>query len=476
MSEKSRNKKFIQDIFIYGIGNIGSRILTFLLAPLYTYYINAADFGYYDLVLNVSFLAIPIVSLQLKESGFRFLLESKEHNIVKKIISTIYKLFFISSVTTSILLIIFFHFFEIRCSYLILINLIIFCLYEVHIQLIRGLGNNKLFITSGIITSLGIVLFSLLFVVYLKLGINGIFLSNILARCLTLVFIEARNKTWKFFSMKLKDRSLKYSLLKYSLPLLPNVICWWLISCSDRFFILHYLGITENGIYAITTKFITALQLFTTIIFQAWQETSIVQYKSKDKDSFFSSIFNLYSISLIALSIIFIIILKLNYSWLVEKQYVVSLQYIYPLTIVVILCAFSNFFEMGYQCSKQTKKILPSIGIAALINIICNFILIPKIGLLGVIYSGILTYLFLTMYRYIDTKKYFKIKLNKRLLVLPFLYASGYFFFYYIESVWLQIIYLTLISYISISFIIKLSIQQHIIKKILQKININLNI
>ena len=52
----NRSRKFINDIFIYAIGNLGSKLITFLLVPLYTYFIAPDDFGYYDIALNISFL------------------------------------------------------------------------------------------------------------------------------------------------------------------------------------------------------------------------------------------------------------------------------------------------------------------------------------------------------------------------------------------------------------------------------------
>lgn len=39
----NRSTKFINDIFIYAIGNLGSKLITFLLVPLYTYYISPDD-------------------------------------------------------------------------------------------------------------------------------------------------------------------------------------------------------------------------------------------------------------------------------------------------------------------------------------------------------------------------------------------------------------------------------------------------
>ena len=167
--------------------------------------------------------------------------------------------------------------------------------YEVITQVTRGLGYTKVFVTTGIISSFCIGIFSILFVVLLNMGITGIFLANILARIVALIYIEMRIKIIaNYFHYNIKNRALKRDILKYSLPLLPGVICWWLTGSSDRFFIEHYLGLSYNGIYAVALRFTSILQTLVTIFYQAWQETAIRQYESKDRNKFFPDMFNGY--------------------------------------------------------------------------------------------------------------------------------------------------------------------------------------
>ena len=48
----NRGSKFLKDIGVYAIGNIGSKLITFLMVPLYTYFVHdTGDFGYYDVCL-----------------------------------------------------------------------------------------------------------------------------------------------------------------------------------------------------------------------------------------------------------------------------------------------------------------------------------------------------------------------------------------------------------------------------------------
>lgn len=80
----NRSTKFINDIFIYAIGNLGSKLITFLLVPLYTYYISPDDFGYYDIVLTLTFLAMGFITFQLRDGTFRFCSIMKTNILVKE--------------------------------------------------------------------------------------------------------------------------------------------------------------------------------------------------------------------------------------------------------------------------------------------------------------------------------------------------------------------------------------------------------
>ena len=92
MAEVSRSKKFIKDIGIYAVGNLGSKLITFLLVPLYTYLItDPSQFGYYDLCTSIIFVLSPIFSMMLTDGGFRFLIEAIDTGRKEAVITFVYK-------------------------------------------------------------------------------------------------------------------------------------------------------------------------------------------------------------------------------------------------------------------------------------------------------------------------------------------------------------------------------------------------
>ncbi len=110
----NRSTKFINDIFIYAIGNLGSKLITFLLVPLYTYYISPDDFGYYDIVLTLTFLAMGFITFQLRDGTFRFLLDNEDEYTRKGVVSFSYKLMAQSSLVVLLVGIVFSFFYDIR--------------------------------------------------------------------------------------------------------------------------------------------------------------------------------------------------------------------------------------------------------------------------------------------------------------------------------------------------------------------------
>ena len=261
----------MKDIGIYAIGNIGSKLITFLMVPMYTYFVHdTSDFGYYDLCLTVCLLLIPFATLQLRDGAFRFLLDCDSDTQRKRIVTFVSRTM-ISTLALSLLvagaLALFTHIQYLGYAVGLLIAM---SLQEVYSQVFRGLGNNRAFVTVGILSALGIGLFSILFVAGMGWGIKGIFLANILARVLALAIVESRVRLITHHTRwKINSREVARDIIHYTLPLLPGSLCWWLTGSSDRLFISHYLGLDVNGVYAVAIRFTGIINTLAIIFYQA---------------------------------------------------------------------------------------------------------------------------------------------------------------------------------------------------------------
>ena len=441
----SRSSKFVKDIGIYAIGNIGSKIITFLMVPMYTHYVDKSDFGYYDVCFTWCLLLMPFVTLQLRDGAFRFLLDCDNDTRRQRIVTFVSRTMISTTVLSCIITAALAMLTNIQYLGYALGMLLAMSFQEVYSQVFRGLRNNRAFVTVGILSALGIGLFSIFFVVGLGWGIKGIFLANILARVLALLIVEARvrlitrNTRWSISS-----REVAHDILRYTLPLLPGSLCWWLTGSSDRLFITYFLGLDVNGVYAVATRFTGIIYTLAVIYYQAWQETAILQYNSPDRDRFFSRMFSSY-ITLLGLILVgYVFLLKVNYGWMVAEQYRESLNYIYPLGLSAVIFAAAAFFDMGYQCAKETKRTLPAIVLSAVINVVLNFLLIKPLGVYGVIVTQLVTYLVLFIYRWHDMRRYFVLKVGKLTAVPVAVMLVSALPFYHTQGFWLNMVYMIL--------------------------------
>ena len=360
----------------------------------------------------------PVITLQLRDGAFRFLLDTQDKVERTRIISFAYRTLGTTIVSAIALAFCFSMFYPINYLWSTLALLVVMAIYELLAQVTRGLGNNKAFIAVGLIASLGILLFSLIFVVWLKMGIMGIFLANIIARIVSIAVVEFKMNTFsQFFHINANLKDIPRQMLKFCLPLIPVALCWLLTTTSDRFFVKHFLGLEMTGIYAVAVRFGGLIHTLSNIFLQTWQENAIQQYNSHDRDDFFSKVFNYYIYVLCFTLIAFTFTLKICYGWIVGANYQESLEYIYLINLSTILFAITVYFELPYQCAKDTKRAIPSIILTATVNLTLNFILTPILHIYGVILTAIISYLTLIIYRWIDTRRYFTLYFQARTLI-----------------------------------------------------------
>lgn len=242
-----RLRQMIKSIGIYAVGSIGSKIITFLMIPLYTFYVRPDDYGYYDLCLSTVLFLCPLISLQLRDGSFRFLMDAKDQQSQSTVISESFHallmstgVFFAVAIGISI-------FTEISYLWWTFALLIMMMLQELIAQMVRGLSYSSIFVIANIISAGFIGAFSVMFVVCLDMGIKGIFLANILARLLSIAFIEVRiGIFFRYLNIHLLDSKLLRRMMVYSLPLIPGGVCLWVLSAADRFFIKEYLSLHVN--------------------------------------------------------------------------------------------------------------------------------------------------------------------------------------------------------------------------------------
>lgn len=464
----SKEKTLAKNTIIYLIGNFGSKFLSILIIPLYTNFLRADDYGYYDLIFTYITLLMPVVTLQLSDAIYRYLLDSKTERERSSILTNSLSVIFRNLLFADLIAVFVYQFYRFDYQYLFLIQFNFTIIYNIWLQIARGFQKNLLYSISGIIYTAVSLTLNVITIVIFKLAVGGLIISNIVAALVAFFFIEIKIRALQRLNIKLLDKASKKKLLIFSIPLIPNVISWWVMNVSDRTMLNYYIGMEANGIYAIANKFPSIMFLLNTIFSLAWQESVITEKENKE---FYSRMFNLYVKLQFTGAIVFLAITKILMDILVGENFDETWKYVPFLYIATIFSGFSSFYGASYLSSEKTVGAFYSSVVGAIVNIVVNLWLIPIIGIHGAAISTFFAFLVMWIMRLVDTRKFFEVQVNWKDFAILSVIAAVYTALYYVENMFVQVI-LIFISLI-IFFAYNRDFLQKVLITVLKKVKIS---
>jgi O-antigen/teichoic acid export membrane protein len=206
--------------------------------------------------------------------------------------------------------------------------------------------------------------------------------------------------------------SLVKPFVAYSLPIMPNNIAWWLVSACNRVIINIGMGSFANGIYAISNRFPSVLNMVTTFFYQAWQEQAITEYTSEGRDVYYSRVFNAYVRIILGGVLVLLPASKLMVETIVSSEFAESSQYLGPLFLSSAFNAFAAFYGTGYLSTRRTGGAFETTFVGAVVNVACTWLFIGSLGLRAAALGSMFGNLAIWLARVIQTRHYFAISVE----------------------------------------------------------------
>lgn len=433
-----REKKLIIDTILYGISSFGSKFLSFLLIPIYSNYFTKIEFGEWDLILTTMSLITPLISLEIVSALYRWLLESNSTEERISIITTSLIFNLKSIIIFTIGYIVFGYIYRINYYYLIYLMFICSQLDSYILRILRGISKSKEFALIGTVKSILSFLVALICIYIFKMKIETFIYASIYSSLIGIILGVYYSKLWIYFKKNRYSKKLSKEFRKYSFPLIPGAINWWVMNTSDRYIILLFLGLGANGTYAMANKFPALLALINSIFFMAWQDNAIKEFNQSDKNEYYSKIFKYYSRIMFFLLSILIIVNRPILNYVLSSDYSNVWKYSNFLYIANLFSFFSSFWGIGYHGSKNTNIILKTTFIGAIVNFFINIIFIEKIGLYAACISTVLCYIIMWIYR-VKSAKDFKIRIKKNEFIIMLILTSLILLVSFLESIYIEI-------------------------------------
>ncbi len=436
----SKAKSLAKNTIILASGKLSAQLVTFLLLPLYTYYLSPAEYGFADLITVYITLLVPTLTLQMEMASFRYLVDARKSEADRaRIISSIVHmtialvlpwiiLFAAIGIVTNFIY-----------TWIVLLTAIAVLASNVSQQIARGLGDNKRFAIASLLIGVVTLLGALLFIVNMGMRVEGMLLSIAAANVVATLYLVMSMRLYRYVQQNSIDRKLQREILGYSVPLVPNGIAWWVINASDRAIISILINTAANGIYAVATKYAAILTSLFGIFGMSWTESASIHIDAPDRDKFFSRVANAAVRMFGALGLGLIATVPFVFPFMVDVEFREAYLYVPIMVIGVFFNVVVGIYSAIYVAKRLTKQVMNTSLVAAALNIVLTIGLIPFFGLYAAAAATAVAFLAMAVYRHYDVKKYVQITYDKNIfIVLAALYAAV-MCFYYLDILWASI-------------------------------------
>ncbi len=406
------------DTIIYGIFTIVGRFLSFLLYPLYTNFVPKNEIGEIANIFSIIAFINIIYTFGMESAFFRFYKENDPKIVYTHSFLTIA---IVSGFLSSILL-----FNSSNLSFLLTgqtINvetITLACLVPFFDSLLiipyaqlRMERKAFHFALTRFIIVLTAVLLNVLFVAYFNYGTYGIFLAQLISSVLGLIILSPNLLNNIRFKL---DQNLFKSMLRFGIPTIPASLSAIALQVADKPIMRAIAGAEQLGLYAVNYKLGIIMMLLVSVFEYAWKPFYLSNYKDKDANELFARILTYFTI----ISAILFLTISIFINYIVQIPFIggklINPAYWQGLGIVPIILAgyyfngvFNNF-AAGIHIAKKTKYLPIAVGIAGLVNIALNFLLIPIFGIWGAAWATFFAYLISALIIYYFSNKYYPIK------------------------------------------------------------------
>lgn len=374
-------KHLIKTTGIYFMGTVGTKLISFLLLPLYTAYLLPSQYGRYDVNITYALLFSSVCFLEIWTGIMKYIFEYKDNFQQFTVVYSGIIIFLTSSIIYLITISCFEWVMDIEYPLGVTGYGFFLCLQSLYGYLARAYGKNMLFIFTGLISTACNAGLNILLLVVFRWDYKALYVSYAASILIQCIILELRIHIIAHFKKKYLNKAMIRSLLQFSLPLCINSLCYWVLTGYNKIIIEKNIDTTANGYYAVASKFGGILILVSSCFSMAWQELAYQKYdKDKSTGQFYSYATDIYIKVLFSGFYIILPIIYLIFPYLVDEGYDTA-KHMIPVNMLATLAGILFIF-LGNIIStyKKNNIVFLSTLAASIVNVVILHTLIGKIG------------------------------------------------------------------------------------------------
>lgn len=388
--------------------------------PVYTRIFLPNDYGVIDLIATITTFLNLFLILGLDSAVARYYVDAEVDNDRKLTASTALYYLIAFSFFTVLLLICFSK--EITAivfgdsAYSIFLTVAFVAipfsvLFGLCQTLLKFRFQSVAFATTSVGSLLLQVSLTIYFLVYMKVGIIGIYI----ARLVTMVIFSTIGLwlTRSSYSLTFSTQRLK-ELLYFGVPLIPLSLAHYIMTYSDRYFLRYFSGLNDVGLYGVGYMLASAISVLVFGFQNAWGPFVLSTYKNKEARHVFSKTYDYASI-VICIAILFLSLFAKEILLIFTTRDYLEAYKVVPLIAASIATyIFGGYFAIGIGIAKKNIHRAWGGTVAALINLVLNYLLIPPIGMIGAAIATIVSFLVLGVILMHISQVYYRVEYKFR--------------------------------------------------------------
>lgn len=407
-SSHGKYKTLVSNTLLFAISNFSSKLLSFFIRPYLSYALDGPDImGVSTLMQQATNLLIPVVSLGVAFAVIRFGLDKgiDKASVFVNGLLTICGGFGILLLAMPLVRLI-----PTAEHYLPYIYLCVLmsCLRTLCTQFIRARMMNRLVALDGVLTTVSLLIFYLIFLSWLGLGATGFLLANACADAVSMLFVFISGGCWRYLKPKKFDPALWKEMLRYCVPMIPASISFWIINASDMFFVEAMCGGYDDRSGAFWVGLLSAgyflpqiVTILGSVFYEAWQLSAVTE--QGEREVFFSKIFRVYA-SVLFCCVAGIIWLCQPLMLVFRAEYFDAWRFVPMLALCSLITCLNQFLNSIYVVYKRSTSSLYTMLAGAVLNLLLNFAFIRLFGPWGVTWASFLSLLLVFFLRAYSTR------------------------------------------------------------------------
>ena len=410
-SYKNRIAFLLGNTLVFALGGLAIKAVSLVLMPLYTTAMTAGEYGTAELLNSAIEIVLPLLSAGVVEALYRF---SIDDDVPKdELFAGSLVVLGGGVVCTGVLCVLGSVLWDMEHAAAFFVLFCSVCVFKATTQLARGLGHVRRFVAYGLINALAMVVSTYLLLVRAHTGIEGYLWSYTIGYLVGGLVAFLGSAEYRLLAPFRVDRELLRRMLVYSLPLVPNLLSWWLVSVSGRYVVLWGSGVVAAGLFTAASKMPALVNIVASVFQQAWQYSTAREINSPDRGTFFGVVMRGYSLATLTVAGLVIALNRPISRVMLQAEFAEGWRYVPLLMLVASFGVISIFFESFYQALKNSGVLMASTALGAGVNVVLGVALVPFMGPWGAGLAGAVAYMLVLVVRARDLRRRINLPIDR---------------------------------------------------------------